>query len=178
MMAELTGLPRKQAKQLFLGLCYGMGGVKLARSLGFPTTTMTKKDGRIIEIAGEEAMNVMDTFNARLPYVQWLARVAENRVRELGYVTTLSGRRCRFPVDRLGNVEWTHKSLNRLIQGSAADQTKTAMVLADRAGFRLQLQVHDELDADELAALMRDSVSLAVPNKVDVEIGPNWGDIS
>jgi len=186
MMAELTGLPRKQAKQLFLGLCYGMGGVKLARSLGFPTTTMTKKDGRIIEIAGEEAMKVMDTFNARLPYVQWLARVAEDRVRELGYVTTLSGRRCRFPVDRLGNVEWTHKSLNRLIQGSAADQTKTAMVLADRAGFRLQLQVHDELDltvesradADELAALMRDSVSLAVPNKVDVEIGPNWGDIS
>jgi len=185
MMSELTGLPRKQAKTLFLGLCYGMGGVKLAKSMGYPTTTLTKRDGSIIEIAGQEAADVMETFNARLPYVGWLARVAEHQVKERGYLVTLSGRRCRFPQDELGNVLWTHKSLNRLIQGSAADQTKEAMVQSDRAGFRLQLQVHDELDltvesraeAEELAVVMKDAVELTVPSKVDVEIGPNWGDI-
>lgn len=185
MMSELTGLPRKQAKTLFLGLCYGMGGVKLAKSMGYPTTTMTKRDGSIIEIAGQEAADVMNTFNLRLPYVGWLARVTEHQVKEHGYLVTLSGRRCRFPQDELGNVLWTHKSLNRLIQGSAADQTKEAMVQSDRAGFRLQLQVHDELDltvesraeAEELAVVMKDAVELTVPSKVDVEIGPNWGDI-
>ena len=72
-----------------------------------------------------------------------------------------------------------------MIQGSAADQTKEAMVLADKAGFRPQLQVHDELDltvetraeAEELAALMKEAVPLSLPSKVDIEIGPNWGDI-
>ena len=185
MMASLTGLPRKQAKTLFLGLCYGMGGVKLAESLGLPTSTLTRKSGEIIRCAGEEALDVLNTFNKRLPYVDWLGRVCEARVRKYGYLTTLSGRRCRFPEDELGNRQWTHKALNRLIQGSAADQTKEAMVLADKAGFRLQLQVHDELDltveskaeAGELAAMMKEAVPLALPSKVDVEIGPNWGDI-
>lgn len=185
MMAELTGLPRKQAKTLFLGLCYGMGGVKLAESLGLPTSTLTRRDGEVIRCAGEEALDVLSTFNKRLPYVDWLGRVCEARVRKYGYLTTLSGRRCRFPEDELGNRQWTHKALNRLIQGSAADQTKEAMVLADKAGFRPQLQVHDELDltvetraeAEELAALMKEAVPLSLPSKVDIEIGPNWGDI-
>jgi DNA polymerase I-like protein with 3'-5' exonuclease and polymerase domains len=185
MMAELTGLPRKQAKTLFLGLCYGMGGVKLAESLGLPTSTLTRRDGEVIRCAGEEALDVLSTFNKRLPYVDWLSRVCEARVKERGYLTTLSGRRCRFPKDELGNWQWTYKSLNRLIQGSAADQTKEAMVLADKAGFRLQLQVHDELDltvetrseAEELASMMKQAVPLSLPSKVDVEIGPNWGDI-
>ena len=185
MMAELTNLPRKQAKTLFLGLCYGMGGVKLAESLGLPTSTLVRKDGEIIRCAGEKALEVLKTFNQRLPYVDWLGRVCEARAKEFGYLTTLSGRRCRFPEDELGNRQWTYKALNRLIQGSAADQTKEAMVLADKAGFELQLQVHDELDltvesradAEELAAMMKDAVPLSVPGSVDVEIGPNWGDI-
>ena len=75
MMAELTGLPRKQAKTLFLGLCYGMGGVKLAESLGLPTSTLTRRDGEVIRCAGEEALDVLSTFNKRLPYVDWLGRV-------------------------------------------------------------------------------------------------------
>jgi DNA polymerase I-like protein with 3'-5' exonuclease and polymerase domains len=59
--------------------------------------------------------------------------------------------------------DWTHKALNRLIQGSAADQAKAALVLLDQAGFKLMLQVHDEFDlsvssreeGEKAAALMR-----------------------
>jgi DNA polymerase I-like protein with 3'-5' exonuclease and polymerase domains len=74
--------------------------------------------------------------------------------------------------------------LNRLIQGSAADQTKKSIVDVDAAGFYLQLQVHDELDlsvgdraeAEKIAAIMREGVKLTVPSMVDIEIGPSWGE--
>lgn len=184
MMSELTGLPRKEAKQLYLALCYGRGTRSLAVDLGLPTEIIRHR-GRNIEVAGVETMKIHETFNERAPYVRWMAELAETRVREQGFLTTFSGRRCRFTKDNLGNYEFTHKSLNRLIQGSAADQGKQAMVDADRAGFRLQLQVHDEIDqtvsgreeAEALADVMRKSIPLRVPVKVDTELGPNWGDI-
>ncbi len=77
----------------------------------------------------------------------------------------------------------TYKGLNRLIQGSAADQTKAAMLAVHKAGFNLMLQVHDEValsvktreEAEEAAQLMREAVELDVPSKVDVEIGETWG---
>jgi DNA polymerase I-like protein with 3'-5' exonuclease and polymerase domains len=185
MMAELTGLPRKQAKVLFLGLCYGMGGVKLAESLGLETGTHTLASGKIIRSAGEDALDILDKFNEKVPHVKWMAKHTALDIKKKGYLRTLSGRRCRFPQDELGNYEWTHKSLNRLIQGSAADQTKRAMVEADAAGYRLQLQVHDELDltvksrteAEGLAEIMRECTPLDVPSVVDIEIGPTWGEI-
>jgi len=185
MMSELTGLPRKQAKVLFLGLCYGMGGVKLAESLGLETGTHTLASGKIIRSAGEDALDILDKFDAKVPHVKWMAKHTALDIKEKGYLRTLSGRRCRFPKDDLGNYEWTHKSLNRLIQGSAADQTKRAMVAADAEGYRLQLQVHDELDltvksrseAEGLAEIMRECTPLDVPSAVDIEIGPSWGEI-
>lgn len=97
---------------------------------------------------------------------------------------TLSGRRCRFPKTAEGKYDWTHKALNRLIQGSSADQTKTAMVELDKQGYFLQLQVHDEMDgsvhspeeAEAMAEIMRTCVPLTVPSKVDVELGASWGE--
>jgi DNA polymerase I-like protein with 3'-5' exonuclease and polymerase domains len=78
----------------------------------------------------------------------------------------------------------TYKGLNRLIQGSAADQTKAAMIALHKAGFRLLLQVHDEVAVSECskeeslaaAEIMRDAVNLEVPSKVDTEVGPSWGE--
>jgi len=110
--------------------------------------------------------------------------MCESKAKRVGCIKTLLKRRCRFPLDATGQgYDWCYRALNRLIQGSAADQTKMAMVLADRAGFKMQLQVHDEIDqtvenaqeAEALAGIMRDAVKLKVPNKVDVEIGPSWG---
>ena len=74
--------------------------------------------------------------------------------------------------------------MNRLIQGSAADQTKAAMVALKKAGFDPILQVHDEValsvasreDAVEASRLMAQAVSLEVPSRCDVEVGPSWGE--
>jgi DNA polymerase I-like protein with 3'-5' exonuclease and polymerase domains len=122
-----------------------------------------------------------------------------------GSIRTLLGRKCRFPLwepveyginkalpREQAVIEYgprikramTYKGLNRLIQGSAADQTKAAMVALNKAGFRLLLQVHDEIavsvenkeQAQEAARIMAEAVSLEVPSRVDVELGPSWGE--
>jgi DNA polymerase I-like protein with 3'-5' exonuclease and polymerase domains len=78
---------------------------------------------------------------------------------------------------------YTYKALNRLIQGSAADMTKKAMIDLHKQGIIPHIQVHDELDISvkdnedvrNIIKIMENAVSLEVPNKVDYEFGPNWG---
>lgn len=179
---------RTQAKTIYLGLGYGMGGAKLAHSLQLPTAWKKIKDRNtgkeiMIEIAGSEAQSILDQFNRQAPFVKQLAAKATQRANRVGFVTTIGGRRCRFPTGPKG-VEWTHKALNRLLQGSGADQMKQAMVDAEAAGHELQLQVHDELNesvqdvkqAHELAEIMENAIQLSVPSHVDVTIGPSWGE--
>jgi DNA polymerase I-like protein with 3'-5' exonuclease and polymerase domains len=194
MMAELTGLPRKLAKNIYLGLCYGMGGAKLARELGLPTAMKEMRDGRMVEVAGEEAQRILDRFNSHAPFVRKLARHAQGVAEERGYVVTLLGRRCRFPTHEENNdkkyrndgskYDWCHKALNRIIQGGSADQTKKAIVDADAAGIPINMAVHDELNASgdrnlgwQLKQIMEAAVPLRVPNKSDLEMGPSWGEL-
>jgi DNA polymerase I-like protein with 3'-5' exonuclease and polymerase domains len=81
---------------------------------------------------------------------------------------------------------FTYKALNKLIQGSAADMTKKAMVDLYNEGIVPHIQIHDELDisveskqqAKKIIEIMENAVSLAVPNKVDYESGDNWGEIN
>ena len=78
-----------------------------------------------------------------------------------------------------------YKSLNKLIQGSAADMTKKAMVLLYRKGIVPHIQIHDELcisiknkeQSSQIRKIMETSIKLEIPNKVDYEFGSNWGDI-
>ena len=80
---------------------------------------------------------------------------------------------------------FTYKALNKLIQGSAADMTKKAMVELYKEGLLAHIQIHDELDfsiesesqAVKIKKIMEQAVELEVPNKVDYESGPNWGEI-
>ena len=80
---------------------------------------------------------------------------------------------------------FTYKALNKLIQGSAADMTKKAMVDLYKEGYLAHIQIHDELDfsiesdkqAGIIKEIMEQAVDLKVPNKVDYESGPNWGEI-
>lgn len=176
---------RGYCKEIFLGLCYGMGGAKLCRKIGKPTKWIkSERMGRMVEVAGPEGQAVLDQFNDKVPYVGQLAKIAEKRARERGYIRTLLGRVCRFPKKKDGTgYDWCHKALNRVIQGSSADQTKAAVIAVDEAGHELQLQVHDELDlsvrdrahAEEVGDIMRTCSPIKVPSKVDVEIGDSWG---
>jgi DNA polymerase I-like protein with 3'-5' exonuclease and polymerase domains len=193
MVADMAGIKRKAAKTIGLGLMYGMGKQKLANSLDLPL---------------EEASELITTFHSKVPFlrgtVDAVMKRIENRASN-GSIRTLLGRKCRFPLWE--PVAWgvnkalpyeqavieygprvkramTYKGLNRLIQGSAADQTKAAMVALHKAGFRILLQVHDEIalsvdkreDAEEAAQIMAAAVQLEVPSRVDVECGPSWGE--
>jgi len=209
MMAELTGLPRKQAKNIYLGLCYGEGGAKLCRDLGLPTrwalasgrgrdrkmdyfedreaamaARRELQDGYVFEAAGEEGQIVLDKFDQRAPFIRKLAKKAEEKAKTHGFILTGGGRRLHFPQRADGSYDWAHKALNRIIQGTSADQTKKALVELDRQGFYLQLQVHDEIDgsvqspeeAEAIAEVMRTVMTAEVPFRVDTELGSSWGD--
>lgn len=202
---------RSHAKCIYLGLCYGEGGAKLCQDLGLPTRwalaigqgrhrevvyfesqheayaarAENENGGFIWEAAGAEGQRIIDKFDAEAPFIRQLAKKATARAKQVGYVQTLLGRRLHFPVGEGGRFDWTHKALNRVIQGNGADQTKAAVIEMDKAGYFLQLQVHDEVDgtfgsvAEATAAgkIMSEAVSgLSVPFAVDVETGPTWGD--
>jgi DNA polymerase I-like protein with 3'-5' exonuclease and polymerase domains len=192
MVADMAGIKRKAAKTIGLGLMYGMGKAKLAQQLDLPV---------------DEASDLIGTFHSKVPFLKGTVDAVMKRIEHPssgGSIRTLLGRRCRFPLWE--PVEWgvnkalpheqaviaygsrikrsgTYKGLNRLIQGSAADQTKAGMVALHKAGFNLLLQVHDEIalsvrnkeEAREAANLMATAVNLEVPSRVDVETGPSWG---
>lgn len=180
-------LLRARCKNIFLGICYGMGGPKLCRQLGFPTKVIAHwKTGRRMEVAGDEGQALMDLVDSRVPYVRRTAKVLEELAKKRGWIRTLGGRVCHFETDYAGNYDYTHKAFNRLIQGSAADQVKTSMVILDGEGAYLQLQVHDEFDLSlpggeaegrRYAKIMEDCVPMHVPSKVDLGIGRTWGDL-
>lgn len=177
---------RDQCKNIFLGVCYGMGGPKLCRSVGLPTKVIAHwKTGKRIEVAGDEGEALLRLVDSRVPYVKKTAEAVEMVAKARGFVRTVSGRKCRFPLDDQGNPDWTFKAFNRVIQGSSADQMKTAIVELDRAGVDVRLQVHDEADcmfSTEAEAriagdLMEQCLPNSVPAKVDVGVGPSWGEV-
>lgn len=208
---------RGYSKNIFLGLCYGEGGAKLCRDIKKPTRWMvtygwgrdkqveyfeTQREamaykmqiqrGYIRETAGLEGQNIIDNFDTEVPYVRKLAGAATERAEARGFVSTILGRRLNFERRDDGTFDYTHKALNRIIQGSSADQTKLAICELDRAGHFIQLQVHDETDgsfgtvAEAKAAgdIMRDCIidavgdqKIWVPFKVDTECGDSWGSL-
>ena len=192
MVADMAGIKRKAAKTIGLGLIYGMGRKKLAASL---------------DMSSDEADVLIAKFHEKVPFLRGTIDAVMRRIENPssgGAIRTLLGRKCRFPL--FEPVAWgvnkalpyeqalieygprikramTYKGVNRLIQGSAADQTKMAMVLLNEAGFRILLQLHDEIvvsvktreEAEEVGRIMQTAVELAVPSVVDVEVGDSWG---
>lgn len=181
--AELSGLPRKKAKNAGFGYIYGMSDTRMCVEMGFKTVMGTRY-GRKQPVPGEEGQAAIDRFNAGVPFLGGLKTMCKERIASRGYLKTILGRKRRLRKDENGKYEGQHKALNIVIQGSAADQMKMAMLVAYQAGHLLQLQVHDDLPGSvvsyessrEVAEIMEHCVELTVPSKVDVEIGPNWGD--
>lgn len=190
MAADIVGVPRKQAKDINLGLFYGMGKNKLAEQLG---------------LEYEDAKDLFKEYHGKVPFVQQLADYVVNRASNKGLIRTLLGRKCRFDKwepNAYGLYKpqtyedayaehgpaikraFTYKALNRLIQGSAADQTKAAMVALHKEGITPLIQVHDELDisvaepetASVIQEIMETCVDMQIPSVVDAEFGPSWGE--
>ena len=193
MVADMAGISRKEAKTVNLGIMYGMGVGKLANQLS---------------ITNDEAKELLETHRQKVPFVKQLASIATQQGSTKGQIRTLLGRKFRFhlweprsfgynkplPHDQ-AQAEYgmgirrafTYKALNKLIQGSAADQTKQAMADCYKEGLLPLLTVHDELcfsiESDEQAARIKDIMEnglndvLLVPSRVDQEIGDNWGEV-
>ena len=190
--AEMAGISRKEAKTVGLSLMYGQGIKALAESL---------------ESTEEEAKALKDKYNKNVSFLKSIMTKATRYAEQQGYINTILGRKCRFDLwtskdfeDRRvfsyenARKEWswnqiqranTYKALNRVIQGSAADQTKSAMVsLRKEVGVIPMIQIHDELNVSvtdetqvkEIKRVMESAVELHVPTKCEAKIGPNWGE--
>ena len=190
-VADLVGIERTQAKTIGLGIMYGMGKNKLALSLG---------------VTKDEADELIVKYNKKVPFIRKLSDRCKLAADEKGVIRTKKGRKCRFDkwetrdfglhqaekfedaVAKYGrnNIKraFTYKALNRLIQGSSADQTKQSMLDCYNAGHLPMLQIHDELcfnikddaHADKIKSIMEKSIDFKVPSVVDVGLGKSWGD--
>jgi len=173
-VADLMSIERRPAKDINLGLAYGMGEVKLCQELGLPT--MLSDNGW--ERAGPEAQEILTKFHRKVPYMKRLSNLCINRAKNRGYIKTYLGRRAHFT----GDMEFV--ALNRLIQGSSADQLKVAIAKCGTAGHPPLALVHDEncfsfeTDAQikQCKDIMENCVDIEMPFVTDVAIGPNWGD--
>ncbi len=181
--AEVQESQRRVAKMVNFGVVYGLSAFGLAARLGIPQADAALFiDAYFKEYAGVDA---------------FITRVLEE-ARDTGRVVTILGR--RRPISGIKNTTGRQRNLaertaiNAVVQGSAADLIKRAMLDVDArlhtAGLRARmlLQIHDELvfecpddEVQTLAALVRDAMTnalkLDVPLKVDVAAGPNWLDV-
>ena len=192
-VSKIANISRTNAKTINLGLLYGMGVKKLAEELKF--------DKDLVK-------DFLAKFHKQIPFIKDLSNRVSQYANSTGYVATLKGRKCRFelweptsfgvfkalPYDQAKEKygrhhalqrAGTYKALNRLIQGSAADQTKQAMVDLYNEGMVPLVQIHDELTLsidgsketkNKIIDIMTNCVKLAVPSKVDCETGKSWGD--
>ena len=197
--ADLRKQKRKPVKNINFGLAYGMGEAKLTSDLGLDRSAGSK---------------LFSAYHRAVPFVKKTYDRASEIAKDRGYIKTILGRRARFvmwqgtdkwnsPAFReeeaqkeYGNARvraFVHKALNRLLQGSAADMMKLAMVRIHQSGAPAilgcpLLTVHDELDhskprtpaGDEATAeiknIMETCLPLRVPVIADEDRGPNWGE--
>jgi len=192
--ARLFGVPVEEVTRTQRGL---------GKTINFATIYGVSEFGLSsrTELTREQARQFLDQYFQTYPRIRgFLDRTLED-ARSRGYVQTLLGRKRFFPELQSGRLPYNQRAaveraaINAPIQGTAADIMKIAMIRLheklQNSGFRtrLLLQVHDELvletPPDEQAAiieLVRDTMAnayqLTVPLKVDVEIGPNWRDLT
>lgn len=180
-ISEVSTDERRKAKTINFGLLYGMGPQKLGRELSIPL---------------EEAKKFIKIYFSKLDRVRQFYEDIEKFASSKGYVTTIAGRRRLLPDINSRNANLAQQArrmaINAVVQGSAADVIKKAMLAVDndekllKMGAELILQVHDELllevDKDmaseagyRLATIMSQVEEFDVPLTVDWGAGINWG---
>lgn len=181
-IGDTVGVDRSGAKTLVLGMMYGIGPEKIATQIG---------------VSGREARDLLDNFSRKFPSISKYKRrvVAETRRRgPVPYALTYMNRRRYLPdllspeMGRRASAE--RQAFNTVIQGSAADLIKLAMVRADSLlpdGAAMILTIHDELVTtapkemiEETAAAIREAMegikALSIPMLADVKIVNKWGE--
>ena len=150
-VADIAEIDRAEAKTINLGLFYGMGQAKLQAQLGIDDSDTAKA--------------LLKKYHSAVPFVKQLIKSVMDRAQKKGRIRTIGGRCCRFDMwepkqfgihkpltfDQaeteigIGNMKraFTYKALNKLIQGSAADMTKQAMVNLHQEGITPMVQLHD-----------------------------------
>jgi DNA polymerase-1 len=177
-ISEVTEQMRKFCKNLNFGIVYGEGAKKLAGQL---------------DITVPDAKEFIAHYFKTYPTIKKLRANVVAACRQQGYVQTILGRRRYIPNinEPDGPDRWTaeREAFNTLIQGSAADLIKLAMLECYKnLDAKMLLQVHDELvfeiplialDAicEQLNTIMTSVIPLSVPLKVDIEYGPSWGEM-
>ncbi|MBI5179328.1 MAG: DNA polymerase I, partial [Nitrospinae bacterium] len=176
---EPTPEMRRAAKAVNFGIIYGQTAFGLSQELG---------------VGRREAQGYIDSYFARYRGVREFIEGTIEKARKEKCVHTMFGRKRSLP--DLGSANRTARELaermavNTVVQGTAADIMKKAMLAMDARldGAKMLLQVHDELifevsekgtkkAVDTIREVMETTVPLAVPLKVSVETGPNWGDL-
>lgn len=192
MVADLCSIERRPAKDINLGLVYGMGIPKMALKLG-KTLAETKE--------------LFLSYHAGVPFVKQLIDNCTQVATVRGYIKTILGRRRHFDLWSPNNYNkdnplkplpydqavleyglplrraFTYKALNSLIQGTSAEMIKIAMINLDELGYTPHVTVHDEVDDSietdkqgaEIKEVMMTAIKLKVPLKVDLFIEDNWG---
>lgn len=196
---ELRKHWRKPVKNINFGLIYGMGVAKLSADLG---------------LTQEEGKKLFAAYHEGVPFAKATMNLLSTQAQQLGTVTTILNRKSRFdlwePLQfsdakplpyRLAKAQYgqnikragTHKALNRLLQGSAADLMKCAMWKCYKDGiFDVtgvpRITVHDELDFSdmgnceeafrEMQWVMENAIQLKIPVKAEGEAGPDWGHVA
>ena len=203
-VADMAGIERKQAKTINLGLFYGMGKAKLQAELGLPTKADAEK---LFNRYHDNVPFVKDLMNQTSNYVQKTGFIKTLLSRKCRFdkweIAEWNNGKFTAPMSKADSEAayfkkypdattprirraMAYKALNKLIQGSAADMTKQAMLNLYAEGIVPHIQIHDELDisiesdeqAKKIIDIMENAVKLAVPNKVDYESGKNWGEIN
>ena len=187
-------------------ICFDESVTKIVEEFKNDSVDFHKTVAIMAGISREQAKTI-NQYHDNVPFVKELMNKTSQFAQTSGSIGTLLGRRCRFnkwepatfgmhtamsfeEAERTygrGRIRraMTYKALNKLIQGSAADMTKKAMLDLYREGIIPHIQIHDELDisviddnqAKKIVEIMEGAVTLAIPNKVDYESGETWGDI-
>ena len=213
-VAEMANISRDQAKTINLGLFYGMGKAKLQAELGLSTKSEAEKlfnqyhenvpfvkqlmSATINMVNDSETGSIKTLLGRQCRFNKWEADIFKRGImnpifntREEAEAQFIKEWKDMYPAAIKENIKpkikraMTYKALNKLIQGSAADMTKKAMLDLYKEGIIPHIQIHDELDisvtddnqAKKIVKIMENAVTLEIPNKVDYESGKTWGDI-
>ena len=192
----MTGITYRPVVKTFnYGCIYGMGWQTAMEKNYVLFEKLARSEGKDIESFTKE---IYYNYHKKFPVVKDTMAWAQDIARAHGYIDTMGGRRLHKPTPQYDPVtgkinDYLYKMLNKLIQGTAADILKQALITADEAGIydvlTLHLLVHDEQvnsvpftkegteAAVELQHIMGNvyKEQLLVPIKAECELGPNWG---